>query len=222
MASQRIYNALMPTYKSITALEETAPWVGSIISNRQNTVPASRLLAADAGTSAICEHFTLTFTSSSGYTVSGFLSGSVGSGTITSDFTSTGGDLIISASSVTGMFSGTFASGDMIFISLNKWNRFISNIATYFALSDVLRNLAYSNAVNIDPSIFERYANHAKADLKALQTPYADDGYRLSTLPSRDFSDWQCGGWDGGLYDHLGTPDDNEFGDEMTDTYSSK
>ncbi len=220
-ASSEIIGALLPIYKSTTALQATSPWVGIIISDKQNTTPSSRLLGCQLGALCETEMFTLDFVSNTGYTVTGFYSGSLGSGNTTSDFTSSGdGDLKIFASTNSGLFSGTFASGDTIFISANKFDRIVATCCTYKATADVLRGIFFERSINDESNLIEKLSNHGRRILNLLQKPYAEDGYRLSTLPNRDFSDWQCGNWDGVLYDHLGTPDDNEFSNDNTDTYS--
>jgi len=220
-ASQKIKVALLPIYKSETALAASAPWVGIIISNKQNSTPSSRLISCQAGTSALCEMFTLSFTSSSSYTATGILTGNVGNGTTTTDFTSSGdGDLIIPASSVSGIFSGTFATNDKIFISINKWDPFIASIATYKATAEALRSIFFEHSINDESNLIEKLSNHGERDLNRLQRPFDPDGYQLSALPSRDFSEIQLGDWDGDVYDDFGNADSDMFQDYKIDTYT--
>lgn len=208
--SEQIHAALLSLY-SIDDITASAPWVGRIISNKQNNDPTARLRACQAGTSAICEHFTLTFSSDTAYAATGFLSGGVGNSTITADFTSSGdGDLIIPASSY-NIFTGSFTSGDKIFISINKWHKFIAGIAADWATGRVLRRISLSEGIGIDPGLYESFTNTAKGKLKALQNPDDKNGYVLSSLSSRDFSDIQLGDPDD-LYDAFGNVDTEYFG----------
>jgi len=223
-ATSEIITALLPIYTSTTNLEATAPWVGIIVSNKQNDTPSSRLLACAAGTGATTETFTLTFDSSTGYTVTGQLSGIVGTGSTSADFTSTGGDLLIAAGTNSGLFSGSFASGDKIFISVNKWNRTISSICTYKACADALRSIFFSSSINDETNLVEKMSNHAKRILDRLQRPYDPDGYSLSTLPSRDFSEIQLGSWnpsdDNAIVDQFGSFDADSLQTDRLENYS--
>lgn len=220
MASEEIYAALLSLYRSSSNLAVT-PWVGAIISNRQNSAPAARLRACQAGASAITEHFTLTFSSDSAYTVTGWLSGGLGSGSITTDFTGSGdGDILIKALTNTGTFTGTFATGDLIFVSINKWHRFIARICADKAVAQVVRELAYSNGIGIDPAIYERYSNRAKRNLERLQNPDDKNGYTLSTLPVRDLSDINMGDWNES-FDKYGSPDAEFFANDDIESYTS-
>ena len=219
-ASQEVYTALLPLY-SIGNLEATSPWVGAIISDGQNDDPTARLLACAAGASAICEHFTLTFSSATAYTAAGFLSGGIGSGTKSANFTGSGdADLLISAADNAGMFNGTFVSGDKIYISINKWNRFISRIAVDKAIAQVTRELAYSNGISIDPAIYERYSNRAKRRLKRLQLPDDKEGYELSTLAARDLNEISMGDWWHDRFDAFGQEDQDFVGEDDIEEYT--
>ena len=211
--SEEIYAALCSLYKE-TGLKATSPWVGVIISDRRNNDPTARLRICQAGSNAICEHFTLTFISSTQYTVTGYLSGGVGTGTINADFTSTGGDLIIPAGTYNGLFSGTFEQGDKIYISVNMWHRTIATIATYLATGDAIRKIRFMEGVGIGPEVYERFSNHGKRILNNLR----DEIYALDTLPDRDFSDIQLGDWDD-TYDKLGRPIDDYFQDKDLENY---
>ena len=219
--TQEIYAALKPTYSSYANLLASTPWVGLIISDKQNSSPSSRLRACEAGASAITEMFSVDFSSATAYTVTGWLSGGLGSGTISTDFTASGdGDILIKAATNSGLFTGTFTTGDTIFISVNKWNRTVSTIATYLSTADVLKNIAFSTGINIDPSIFERYANHAKRILDRLQRPDDKDGYIMDGLPSQDLSDIQLGDWGEDLYDSFGQADLDFFGNDDIGSYT--
>ena len=219
-ASQEIYTALLPLY-SIGNLEATAPWVGAIISDGQNNDPIARLLACAAGISAICEHFTLTFSTATAYAAAGYLSGSLGSGTVSANFTGSGdGDLIIAAADNTGMFSGTFAATDKIYISINKWNRFISRIAADKSIAQVTREIAYSNGISLDPAIFERYSNRAIRRLRRLQLPDDKEGYELSTLPARDLNEINLGDWLQDRFDQFGQEDQDFVGEDDIEEYT--
>ena len=211
--SEEIYAALYPLYKE-SGLKATSPWVGIIISDRRNSEPTSRLRMCQAGSNAICEHFTLTFISSTQYTVSGYLSGNVGEGTTDTDFTSTGGDLIIPAGTYNDLFSGSFEQGDKIYISVNMWHRTIATIATYLATGDAIRKISFMENTSIDPGIYERFSNHGKRMLNNLR----EEIYVLDTLPKRDFSDIQLGDWDD-IYDKLGRPNEDYFQDKDLNNY---
>ncbi len=220
-ASQEIYAALYGLYRGTSNLSYSAPWVGAKISNRQNNDPTARLAACRAGSNAICEHFTLTFSSATAYAASGFLSGGVGSSSVSSDFTSSGdGDLIINASTNAGTFSGTFASGDKIFISINKWHPFIAKICADKAAARIMRELTEMNLVSFDPAVYERLSNRAQRNIERLQNPDDKNGLELSTLPTRDYSDWNLGDVHADLYDAFGNPDQDLFSEDQIESYN--
>ena len=219
--SEEIISSLLPIYRSTSNLAATAPWVGIIISNKQNNDPTARLRICQAGASAITEMFTITFSSASAYAVTGYLSGGVGSGSITTDFTGSGdGDIIIAALTNSGTFTGTFASGDKIFVSINKWHRTIATIATYLATADALRSIFFETGINDETALIEKLSNHAKRIIKQLQMPDDKNGYALSTLPSRDFSDLQMGDWSE-IFDSYGNANTTKFQTDDLDNYST-
>lgn len=220
-SSEEIYAALYGLYRGTSNLEASAPWVGAKISNRQNNDATARLVACQAGASAICEHFTLTFSSATAYAASGFLSGGVGSSNISSDFTSSGdGDLIIAASTNSGIFSGTFASGDKIFISINKWHPFIAKICAEKSAARIMRELTEMNLVGFDPAVYERMSNRAQRNLERLQNPDDKNGMELSSLPTRDFQDITMGDWLYDSFDRFGQPDTDFFAEDDIESYT--
>jgi len=220
-ASQEIIASLLPIYISESNLEATAPWVGIIISNKTNDDPKARLRICQAGADAITEMFMLTFSSSTNYTATGYLTGGLGTGTISTNFTSSGeGDLVIPAADATGLFSGTFAGDDKVFISINKWNRMLATICTYKATADALRSIFFESSINDETNLIAKLSNHAKRELEKLQKPDVPDGSQLSTLPSRDLSDQTTGDWDQRIFDIHGTPDTSDFMDDDLDSYS--
>jgi len=220
-ASEEIVSSLLPVYRSSSNLLASAPWVGIIISNKQNSDPTARLRICQAGANAITEMFTITFNSPTAYTVTGYLSGGVGSGTIGTDFTSSGdGDIIISSSTHVGTFTGTFIAGDMIFVSINKWNRTIATIATYKATADALRSIFFETGINDETNLIEKLSNHAKRMIDRLQRPHDKDGLRLTTLPSRDLSDIQLGDWET-MYDSFGNLNTKFVQTKDIDSYSN-
>ena len=220
-ASDEVLASLIPVYRDVANLRVSSPWVGNIISDRTNNDPSARLLGARAGSSAVTEMWTLSFTSATGYTATGYLSGACGSGTTTSDFTSTnGGDLIIPAQTNPGLFTGTFTSGDSIFIAVNTAHRLISDITSYIAAGDVMRTIAYGEGVSIDDNVHFRFTNKGRGLLKALQNPDSMSGARLESLPDDgNVDDIQLGNWDGDVYDQLGIANNDYFADDDISSY---
>jgi len=157
-----------------------------------------------------------------GFTVIGSVSGPVGSGSTSTDFTSSGdGDLIIPAATISDLFRGTFAAEDKIFISVNKWNKQIASIAANLAAGEIMRSISYSEVISPDDSISYRFTNKAKGMLDRLQRPFAVDGARLSTLPSMPVDDIQLGNWDGDVYDKFGQINTDYISDSDVLNYNS-
>lgn len=178
-------------------LESDSIWINSIVSSVSNTYTSSRLVAAEAGSEATVETFIIDFTSSSGYTSEGYISGQVGSGTTSTKFVSEGdGDLIIDANEYPDIFSGSFQTGDKIFVSTNKYHKKVANIATYMSAGEVMRTISYSRAISPDESLINTFINHGKRELERLSNPYSDDGYWLEGVDPVDTEDINLGKWE--------------------------
>lgn len=194
--SETVKKTLEDWYK-LEQLESDSTWINSIVSSPSNSSTSSRLVAAEAGSEATVETFILNFTSSSGYTVEGYISGQVGSGTTSTKFVSDGdGDLIIDANEYPNIFSGSFQEDDKIFVSTNKYHKKVANVAIYIAAGEVMRTISYSRAISPDESLINTFINHGKRELKRLSNPYSDDGYWLDGVDPVEVDDINLGDWE--------------------------
>lgn len=190
-------------YYDLNTLEADSPWVSMAVKSPSNS-GSGRLITCESGTQAITESFVLDFTSSSGYTATGVVSGEIGSGDINSRFVSDGdGDLIIDAEEYPNIFSGSFESGDKIFIGINKYKRKIASVATYISAGEVMRVIAHSNVSSPDESMINTFINHGKRELDKLSRPYDDDGYDLG-VGDYDISDIGLGDWSEEVHNKYG------------------
>lgn len=181
-------------YYDLSDLEVT-PYPSMVIASPDNS-GNGRLVTCEVGEKAVAESFILTFTSSSGYTVEGVLSGAVGSGDINSKFTSDGdGDIIIDADTYPNIFSGSFESGDKIYIGTNKYHRKVASVTTYIAAGEVMRVIAHSNSAQPDEAMVNTFINHGKRERDRLTRPYDDDGYDLGAgdynVEDLSYGDWE-------------------------------
>lgn len=186
-------------YYSVDDLVSDSTWINTIVSQATNASNKPRIVAAEAGNQAGVETFIVNFISSSEYEVEGMLSGPVGSGTTSTKFISNGdGDLIIDASAYPNIFDGTFSSGDTVFISTNKYEKKVANIAIYMAAGEVMRTIAYANSINPDETMINTFINHGKRELSRLSSPYDDGGYQLKSLEQYEIEDVSLGDWETG------------------------
>lgn len=184
-------------YYSVSDLVVDSTWINTIISQATNASNESRIVAAEAGSEAEVETFVVNFTSSSEYNVEGMLSGPVGSGDTSTKFTSSGdGDLVIDAATYPNIFDGTFSSGDTVFISTNKYEKKVANIAVYISAGEVMRTIAYANSISPDETMINTFINHGKRELDRLSHPYDNNGYQLSNLEQYEIEDLSLGDWE--------------------------
>jgi hypothetical protein len=87
--------------------------------------------------SAYTEYWTLTFTSSTAFTLKGSISGSQGSGLTSAAFTSTNGDITIPADA----WSGTPATGDKFYFASYRHHQSIVLLATMLSTGLVFKGL---------------------------------------------------------------------------------
>lgn len=95
------------------------------------------LTEATASASAITELWTVTYTSSSAFSVSGALSGAQGTGTKSTAFASTNGYLSIAAAS----WSGTPSSGDIFFIRVFAVEPTLVDVSACLAAISICRSV---------------------------------------------------------------------------------
>lgn len=115
-------------------------------------------------TTAYTEYWTITFTSSTAFTVTGSYSGSQGTGTTSTAFTSTNSDIVIPSDA----WSGTPATGDKFYIPVYKHHPSIVTIATMLATGLIFKGQATGSAPDTNPAGSQLYNDAIKA-LKAMK-----------------------------------------------------
>lgn len=188
-------------YYSLSDLE-VEPWVSIIVQSPENSGNGS-LVICEVGSNAIADSFILEFTSSSGYTVSGVLSGNIGSGDINSKFESDDGDIVIDADTYPNIFSGSFETGDKIYIGTNTYHRKVCDATAYVVAGEVMRIIAHSNSVDPDEAMINTFINHGKRERDKLSRPYDPDGYNIGA-GSYTISDISYGDWEHEVHDKYG------------------
>ena len=127
----QIRSALRQLYGSTLTI---TPYAASPEAKSTNT-GTGVLSDATIGTSAITELWTITFSSTTAFSVSGALSGSQGSGTTSAAFTSTNGYLAIP----TANWSGTPASNDKFYVRVYAVEAMLIDCSRHLAAAVVLQ-----------------------------------------------------------------------------------
>lgn len=189
-ADSIIREALRSLYSIDSGLEDTtpynnipqAPFPHPDQNINGNDSASGSLLDVTPSSSAVTELWTVSFDSATTFNVSGSISGSQGSGSTASDFTSTNTNLVIP----TGNWSGTFADGDIFYIATYKAQPLIVSISTFLAAGLMLK--AVNEGIDDISEKGVDFWNQGMKLLKRLQNPNADDGITLSTASSPTYS----------------------------------
>jgi hypothetical protein len=179
-------DTLRPLYTIDTDLNESAPWNGppqvpfavpdqSIDANSDD----GALSDITVSTAAITETLTITFTSSSAFGVVGSVTGSLGTGTTGGEHTS--GYLTIPAAN----WSGTFASGDIVYVSVYKAKPLIITLSALLSAGLMLKSTYQGIGIS---EMGKEYWEQGQDLLKKLQKPYTDEGLQLDSFSARDIS----------------------------------
>jgi hypothetical protein len=127
----QIRSALRQLYGSDLTI---SPWAASPEAKSTNT-GTGVLSDATIGASAITELWTITFSSTTAFSVSGALSGGQGSGTTGSAFTSTNSYLVIP----TANWSGTPAASDKFYVRVYEVDALLVDCSAHLAAAVVLQ-----------------------------------------------------------------------------------
>ena len=188
-ADSIVRDALRPYYTIDTELEESATYNGP--PQAPYAVP-DQDISANSGTGALsdvtlsssakAEVWTVTFSNSTAFSVTGSSSGSQGSGNRNSNFTSTNSYLTIPSVN----WSGTSSANDTISIAAYRAKPVIVTVSAMMAAGLMMRSVFEGgDEVSAKGSAFVGDAN---ALIDRLQRPYEDDGMQLDTFSERDIS----------------------------------
>lgn len=187
-SSSIVESYIAPVYNGVPSV---SPYASFPISNRNNDDPSAYLRGiSGVGSDAVNELWKITFNSATNFTVEGDFSGGQGSGTKSTKFTSTNLDVVIDPISDSGIWSGAFAAGDIIWFNTYNRHAQITTLTSMIAMSFVIDNLFYAEVPN-ELNYASILYNRAIAMLKRLQDPTNKDrgGLTLgSTMPTRDLS----------------------------------
>ena len=156
------------------------PQADQSISANSSTGALSDITVAST---AITELWTITFTSTTAFSVTGSISGSQGTGSTSSLFTSTNSFISIPVAN----WSGVWANTDKVYVSTYKSHPMIVLLSTLIAASMALTSI-FQGTQSAELSVARDYMAQAKAYIKALQMPYEAGGMSLDTLSARDTS----------------------------------
>jgi len=153
----------------------TTPWAGIPVHGTGNSTLGSPVFyGASAGASAYTELFTLSCGDST-FAVRGNLQGSLGTGTYTSDFTTTN-ELYIPASA----WGGTPTAGDYYFQPTYRIQQTIVSLTSMLAAGYAL-NSQYSEEIPNSSFFGSRLENKALDFLNRITDPTAKNGLALDT-----------------------------------------
>jgi len=148
---------LTSLYGAPAGLFTTPPYATLPIPDPANNVSTSRLINVDVDTEATTTFWTVTFTSTTAFSVESFHYGAQGSGTTAADFISTNTHIVIDAD----YWSGTFATNDKFYFSVIRALPMIwtisTDLSTGIALQDIfttgtsseLGKTLYSRAIDM-------------------------------------------------------------------------
>jgi len=126
-----------------TSVIETTPYTGPVLiprpdhDNTGENTGTGVLYGAIPASDAYTELWTVYFTSDTAFTVTGSYSGSQGTGSISTDFTSTNSDLVIPSDA----WAGTPASGDYFYIPVYKHVPEIVALSTLLTAGLILKGV---------------------------------------------------------------------------------
>jgi hypothetical protein len=152
--------------------------LGRFSDANDNTSDAELLPWITVGASAITELWTLTFTSTTAYTITGAISGSQGTGSTSSDSASTNGYITVPSAN----WSGTPANNDVYWVRVYDVEAQIVELSSLLAASAILAD----NTTEYVPNQSEAslgYLARARAILKALTTRSRIRSWRSESPP---------------------------------------
>lgn len=140
------------------------------------------LLDITPASTARTQQWEVTFSSTTAFSVNGTLSGSEGSGTTASNFISSDAEITIPSAN----WSGTPASGDVIYISVYKHRPLVVTLSSMYAAFFISSEL-FRGERGMPPEV-EILKNQVDEILNALCSPYDDSGLRLDSFSERDIT----------------------------------
>lgn len=166
----RLKMDLKPYYGS--SLTTSSPYATTPIARFGNSASGKLLLANAAGTETLTvssslantQVYTITFTSSTAFSVESDLTGSNGSGTTSGDFTTTDTYLTIP----TELWNGTFFNGDVHYVRVYTHESALVYLSALLAANQVL-NTIYTEEVPDASASAERYLEQYRNQIRALQ-----------------------------------------------------
>jgi len=166
----RLKNELRPYYGS--TLTTSTPYATSPIPRFGNTQTGNLLLENAAGTETLTvssslsntQVYTITFTSATAFSVESDLTGSNGTGSTASDFTTTDTFLTIP----TELWNGTFFNGDVHYIKVYTHETALVYLSSLLAANQVL-NTIYTEEVPDASASAEKYLEQYQRQVRALQ-----------------------------------------------------
>lgn len=144
-------------------------WAGAPYYVQDANAGSGELLSAAAGTSAISEMWTITFASSSAFSVKGTHSKSQGSGTTGGTFTATNGNLVIATTD----WTGTPDTGDVFYVCTYNYEATLVRLSSLIAAAMYIDSV-YSEQVNSDSTVGKRRREEADRILKRLLDPTSE------------------------------------------------
>lgn len=181
---------LYPVYGTSDATYQTTPYgttgIPRFVTNVDDLTTAnsgtSALGAVTVNSTAETEYWTILFTSSTAYTCTGSISGAQGNSTVSTNFTTTNGDITISATS----WSGTASTGDSFnFASYSTLDSLIFP-TSFLSIATILESVKAGELGGGDTA--RVYYNRAMDFLDRLSRPLDKGGMQLSSFSSQDTS----------------------------------
>ncbi len=166
----RLKNELRPYYGS--TLTTSTPYATSPVPRFGNTQTGNLLLENAAGTETLTvssslsntQVYTITFTSTTAFSVSSDLTGANGTGSTASDFTTTDTFLTIP----TELWNGSFFNGDVHYIRVYTHESALVQLSALLAANQVL-NTIYTEEVPDASASAEKYLEQYQRQVRALQ-----------------------------------------------------
>lgn len=182
----RLKSELKPYYGS--TLTTSAPYATAPVPRFGNTASGNLLLQNAAGTETLTvssslsntQVYTVTFTSATAFSVSSDLTGANGTGSTSSDFTTTDTFLTIP----TELWNGTFFNGDVHYIRVYTHESALVQLSALLAANQVL-NTIYTEEVPDASASAEKYLEQYRNQIRALQR---GDAFLEKGLSTRDIS----------------------------------
>ena len=166
----RLKSELKPYYGG--TLTTSAPYATTPVPRFGNTQTGNLLLQNAAGTETLTvssslsntQVYTITFTSTSAFSVSSDLTGSNGTGSVSSDFTTTDTFLTIPKQ----LWNGSFFNGDVHYIRVYTHESALVQLSALLAANQVL-NTIYTEEVPDASASAEKYMEQYLRQMRALQ-----------------------------------------------------